>query len=233
MTIRRIPKDHDSFGFDDDLPVAKLYLDEIEQIVEILSDGNSGGKIRFRVGNQVCDTIEDLEKMGGSTRDFEVIAVTPNGPNSVRIKWSGAYLNLSGADDTSPIATEVTKVFSDNAIWWKNMARELMSHTRWWFVAALIAVLLAVAYFDPSESKAILLPDWHSLSATLLFFYIFLYRGTVVVLRYAHTGGFKKWAREYDSKIALLIAGAVIAEIVRDVAPAVKAYVLTIFPAKH
>jgi hypothetical protein len=75
--------------FDGKLPPAWLYLDDIEQIVEILTtktpelfrtkrDGSvqSLAKpdvcFKFIVGEHVCDTVEELRQLGDSTHDLRI-----------------------------------------------------------------------------------------------------------------------------------------------------------------
>lgn len=63
------------------LPSARLYLDDIEEITRILVDAGDGllvepGKpaveIRFEVGDQICDDLQELPKITRRAVDFEL-----------------------------------------------------------------------------------------------------------------------------------------------------------------
>jgi hypothetical protein len=77
MAIRRQRDRRPSFF--EELPPAKLYLDDIQDLVTILTV--SGGEtpsefsVQFSLGEVACDGIEDLQQIGGRTTKFK-IAVT-------------------------------------------------------------------------------------------------------------------------------------------------------------
>jgi hypothetical protein len=67
-----------------DLPAAHLFLDDIEEITEIVANllGSGVNKpdpstIKYSVGDRECDTIDDLKKIGGKTKNFGI--QSPNG----------------------------------------------------------------------------------------------------------------------------------------------------------
>jgi hypothetical protein len=71
MAIRQIKKSIE-------LPPAHLYLEDIEEIVELMTEvsknlgrGNPEVDIGFKAGKKECDTLDDLKQLGGSWRRFE------------------------------------------------------------------------------------------------------------------------------------------------------------------
>jgi hypothetical protein len=73
------------------LPSATLYLDDVERIVEILkgsvpedisqpgpygaSANPAWASFRFIVGEDECDSVEDLREIGGVTHRFRIVGV--------------------------------------------------------------------------------------------------------------------------------------------------------------
>jgi hypothetical protein len=63
------------------LPVSRLYLEDIEEIANILRNGSEakdGTKITFRVGRELCDDVKDLPMIARKTLDLEIKAKGQN-----------------------------------------------------------------------------------------------------------------------------------------------------------
>lgn len=67
MAITRLPPE-----IPDDFPPAKLYLDDIAEIVAIFREDDTDAKVEFIVGNQKCDDLTDLRKIGGHQTRLEI-----------------------------------------------------------------------------------------------------------------------------------------------------------------
>lgn len=72
--IRQIPSD---------LPAAHLFLDDVEEITQIIANLKGSGvskpdpsTIKYTVGDRECDTVADLKKIGGKTKKFVIEAPT-------------------------------------------------------------------------------------------------------------------------------------------------------------
>lgn len=70
MAIRSLPK-----PFPTELPRAKLYLDDIEEICELLKNPTAESddwRVRFVADDKVCDSVQDLQELGGRTKKFSI-----------------------------------------------------------------------------------------------------------------------------------------------------------------
>src|SRR5580704_16457247 len=61
------------------LPAARLFLDDVDEITSIIAQLPGYGDkkvdastIKYKLDDRICDTIEDLKKIGGKTRKFEI-----------------------------------------------------------------------------------------------------------------------------------------------------------------
>jgi len=82
-----------------DLPHAKLYLDDLEEVTKILMEMSVPESekdepiVTYKIGNKVMDSISDLHQQGGSTTSLEV--------NVRRRRWRDAELRFSNYSDPS------------------------------------------------------------------------------------------------------------------------------------
>jgi len=60
-----------------ELPPAKLYLDDITEILQILTDSNTDCQASFVAGKSKCDTLDDLRDLGGRTTHFVMHVSSP------------------------------------------------------------------------------------------------------------------------------------------------------------
>ena len=72
MAIKSLPQSIPS-----ELPPAKLYLDDITEILQILTDSNPGCQASFVAGKSKCDTLDDLRDLGGRTTHFVMNISSP------------------------------------------------------------------------------------------------------------------------------------------------------------
>ena len=60
-----------------ELPPAKLYLDDIGEILQILTDSGEDCQASFVVGKSKCDTLDDLKDLRGRTTRFVLNISSP------------------------------------------------------------------------------------------------------------------------------------------------------------
>jgi hypothetical protein len=80
----------------DELPAAKLHLDEVREIVEILTAPESGTSsdgfvVKYRVRDLECDTLDDLGELGGRARQFEIHVSKGGRTSSLRLTSHRSY----------------------------------------------------------------------------------------------------------------------------------------------
>ena len=80
MTVRRLPKTRQRL---DEFTVAKLYLEDVRDITEILIGDSAVRDLKYRVRDFECDSVDELEEIGGSARSFAIIATNSEGDENV------------------------------------------------------------------------------------------------------------------------------------------------------
>jgi hypothetical protein len=70
--VRKIPDDVPR-----NLPRAKLFLDDVEEVAELLKGAQGSQKgaetdVKFRIGSYEYDSIDELQQRGGSTSSFSI-----------------------------------------------------------------------------------------------------------------------------------------------------------------
>lgn len=231
MTISR-ERDKGSSLFDE-LPPAKLYLDDVREIVSILT--RSGAPSEFSVSYLVdslrCDTIEELQQIGGRTTHFRIDVTENPGESGIpssapslhswlRIESVASYLALSCSSEGEfwTKRGEVLEIFESNSIPWRRALQGALKRIPLWVVGTLFLILFLVRS-TPLSERSIHLSLW-ALAAALFLgvaLYLSLFRHSVVVLRYAHEHGTRKWLRANSAQILFLIAAAILGAIAKGV----------------
>jgi hypothetical protein len=187
------------------LPPAVLYLDDLEEIVGVLRpDGHDQAPVlEFIADDQQCDTADDLRKIGGRPRIFQM-RVKWNRPGSADYLYfspSGrARLEVDGPVKHQAWALEqVRDVFNRRQSW--------VGKYRRWVLAAIIFVYLlgltfwirASDHWGLRDSERYIVEACIALPSGYFFVVIALrfQRSVVVLQNYAeHPGGWFKRNRE-------------------------------------
>jgi hypothetical protein len=204
------------------MPAAKLYLDEIRNIVEILStpdEGSNGSAVvvKYLLRDLECDTLEELEQLGGTTHKFEV-QVARDGdyaPSALEITRRRTYLYIASRKEGERWIRygKVKKVFESNSIAWKNVLNIWLDSLTLVLVAPIVIVGLHLLIYHLIAS-----PTWKQRedygywAFLLLFFpfmwlYPFAFGGSVVLLHYSHTKGVRTWFRKHGPQVLLVVLG--------------------------
>lgn len=218
MAIRRLIKSADL----DDMPPAKLYLDDIKDIVEILVDPGSDASsepsvVKYEVRGRECDTLEDLEKLGGRAGRFEIRVSRGYRTSTVRSTGRGTSLWIAAPEnDFWNKHGRVRRIFENNAIWWKSVLNKCFG--RFSFVIGFpifLFVLNLVSWHFTSSSEWRKTEDelyglevW--LWVAFMFIYTFAFAGSTAVFRYSHTKGWGRWFEAHGSQILLVVLGVVL-----------------------
>lgn len=137
QTVRQIPEE---------LPPAHLFLDDVEEITKILFEaqkesGESVVPVKYKVkGKFICDTLSDLETLGGAVTQFEVRV----GKNRLNLSRYSSTWDIWGADPEIRLATyaKLLRVFESRKMKLKAAVRDLPS---WWFLFVYFIALLRLA----------------------------------------------------------------------------------------
>jgi len=166
-----------------DLPPAHLYLEDIEEIVEVLTAvekergkkfgyGDLEPPLQFIVKNRQCDSIEDLEKIGGRWTHFKVKV----GSISFIVNPVSSYCFNSTA------FVRVQEIVAARRAKLKNLLLELP----WWLNGLLVFVMLEAAQ-RVVPKRADVLATSVALAAIFAVLILAHFRHTVVELRHSHS----------------------------------------------
>jgi hypothetical protein len=142
MPIRRKPDSDDL----DEFPAAKLFLEDVRDIVAILTAPDSDEKsteytVRYRVRDLECDSIEELEKIGGKARRFEIEVSNRIRSSSLLIRPLATRLWLEcPKSDVWVKRGKIKAIFDLNTIRWKeliNDAFRLAVRVKFWILGVL------------------------------------------------------------------------------------------------
>ncbi len=205
-----------------DLPAAHLFLDDVIEIASALAllpkyDGHprpAPSSIRYKVGERICDTIEDLRTIGGKTREFTIQA---DGGYVIVAKVYSS-MQVFGLTDVWKEYGYVRAVFDHRGHGLLNRLRNnkpaaitLMTLFPVILVVALHLVRLRVPGLYRYTFDLILWPVW------LVFVYATTFRHSVVELRYFDEAK-NECSREFRPLLWSAIIGAAVGSLVTVVA---------------
>jgi hypothetical protein len=192
------------------LPPAHLYLEDIEEIVNLMIEAEKAKfknmpkeetTLAFTVGKKQCDSIEDLKKIGGTWRHFEV-AVNDRGNFKID--------PLLGTEwhvyDTGKSFPQVLKLMTAR----ESPVRSALRHIPYMALLIWSAVLLVIGNaMHPSKS-------WSETILVRLVFPYFVgawvvYAHTIVELRYSHDPSPKLAViKERGEKLLWMVVGSLV-----------------------
>ncbi len=210
------------------LPAARLYLDDIEDIVRILSEADqsreakSNGfdkdapiKVQFQIGNQMCDEVQDLPKIAKNSPSFELQVSRGRFGLSARLGVSryGTQWTTYGLtkDEAWTTFRRLEALFESRRLPWTHL---LHSHfTGFLLIHGFMLSLLCVSFMFLPASLAGRLPHSTAVAVVAMFvtaaivaiaLWVGLRRHSIVILRYSWDHA----ALREDTKTKLIIAGA-------------------------
>src|SRR6266853_6484160 len=81
------------------LPPAKLYLDDINEILQILTDSSADCQASFVAGKSKCDTLDDLKELRGRTTHFVMNISSPRRHQTLALTLSATRLHIDEIGD--------------------------------------------------------------------------------------------------------------------------------------
>jgi hypothetical protein len=137
MVIQRIHKIRGKFP--DTLPHAHLYLEDVQEITNILLEATAAvltnfrekAKVVYRVGDLQMDSIDDLQTLGGSATDFQVSVGSRSLYNSVQLRVHlepQIRLYSLGQEDCWAVHAKLEAIFDHRRLTIKNA----IFHGPWW-----------------------------------------------------------------------------------------------------
>ena len=105
MAIQSFPQSIPS-----ELPPAKLYLDDISEILQILTDSNADCQASFVAGKSKCDTLDDLRDLGGRTTHFVMNISSPGKHQTLELTPSATRIHIHEIGDPLPAWSKYVNV---------------------------------------------------------------------------------------------------------------------------
>ncbi len=203
------------------LPPAKLYLDDIDEILQILTDSSVESQARFVAGKSKCDTLEDLKELRGRTTHF-VMDVSSSGKHqTLELTPSLTRIHIYELGDQLAAWSKyvnVAAIFERRKLKLKSAIRSL----GWWILASLWLVAVALWVFVPRPTSTFSVYELrHVVTGVLVaaaVVYYFVSSHSVVYLRYPQRSSAGRWFEDHKPEIVVgiicALAGAITTRLV-------------------
>lgn len=208
MAIRDLPQSIPS-----KLPPAKLYLDDISEILQILTDSNPDCQASFVAGQSKCDTLDDLKELRGRTTHFVMNISSYQKHQTLELTTATTRIHI---DEIGDQLVAWSKYVNVAAIFEK---RKLKLKSAVYSVAPLLfaglsLLALTVWMFVPHTVKPLSIYDFNRIAAGILLaaavVYYFVSSHSVVYLRYPQRVGVRRWFDDHKPEIIVGVIGLLV-----------------------
>src|ERR1700737_3388462 len=199
-----------------ELPPAKLYLDDISEILQILTDSSPDCQASFVAGKSKCDTLDDLKDLRGRTTHF-VMDISSAGKHQT-LELTPAVTRIHVYEIGDQLAAwskyvNVAAIFERRKLRLKSAVRSVGS----WIFAGLWLLAVAVWMFVPHPAKRPsiyeLLHAATGVIAAAAVVYYFVSSHSVVYLRYPQRVGAGRWVQDHKPEIIVGVICALLGAI--------------------
>jgi hypothetical protein len=202
------------------LPPAKLYLDDITEIVQILTESNPGCQATFVAGKSKCDTLDDLKDLGGRATHFVMNISSPGKHQTLELTSSSTRIQIHEIGDQLPAWSKyvnVAAIFEKRRLRLKSVARAL----GWRIFAGLWLLTIALWMFAPHALKPVPAYELPRLATGIVIaaavVYYFVSSQSIVYLRYPHKVGVANWLTEHKPEIIVGVICALLGAVTSQV----------------
>jgi hypothetical protein len=186
------------------LPPAKLYLDDINEILQILTDSSAGCQASFVAGKSKCDTLDDLKELRGRTTHFVMNISSPGKHQVLELTTSTTQIHVYEMGDQLAAWSKyvrVAAIFERRRLRLKSAIRSAGS----WILAGLWFLTIAAWTFGLHVAKPILIHELlHLVTGVFLaaaVVYYFVSSHSIVYLRYPQRVGAGRWLEDHKPEI--------------------------------
>ena len=219
MTIRPYPQ-----SIPTKLPPAKLYLDDIDEILQILTDSSANCQARFVAGRSKCDTLDDLEELGGRTTHFVMDISAPGKHQTLELTAASTRIHIHEIGDQLPAWSKyvnVAAIFEKRKLRLKSVAHAI----GWRIFAGLWLLTLALWMWAPHALRPVPAYELPRLATGLVLaaavVYYFCSSQSIVYLRHPRQVGAARWLAEHKPEIIVgvicTLLGAVASQIAEKI----------------
>jgi hypothetical protein len=211
MTIRSRPQ-----SLPTELPPARLYLDDLTELIQILAEDYSDPQVTFTVGNHVCDTLKDLKQLGRRATDFQIeVRAAQYNSSGVRLSRHGTSFFIYGnRSEGWSKYSRVLAVFQKRRLTLKWLLGSSISS----FLSGALTTLVVTGLPIAIVAKSL---RWSSLCVllglmTLVLHRYFLGWHSVVEFRNSYEVGVGRWLEEQKTPIIMVVISSLIAAIITE-----------------
>ena len=199
MAIKPLPQSIPS-----KLPPAKLYLDDISEILQILTDSSSDYQASFVAGQSKCDTLDDLKELRGRATHFVINISSPRKHQTLELTPSATRIHI---DEVGDQLVAWSKYVNVAAIFEK---RKLRLKSAVYTLAPLVfsglcLFVMTVWMFVPHAVKPLSISELNRLVTgivlVLAVVYYFVSSHSVVYFRYPHRVAARRWLEDHKPEI--------------------------------
>jgi hypothetical protein len=202
------------------LPPAKLYLDDIDEILQILTDSSADCQASFIAGQSKCDTLDDLKDLRGRTTHFMMDISAAGKHQTLELTPSVTRIHIYEIGDQLVAWSKyvnVAAIFERRKLRLKSAVRSVGS----WVFAGLWLLTLAVWMFVPHPAKRLSISELSYLVTGVILAaavaYYFVSSHSVVYLRYPHRIGVRRWLEDHKPEIIVGVICALMGAITSGV----------------
>jgi hypothetical protein len=188
------------------LPPAKLYLDDINEIYRILTDSNPECEASFVAGQSKCDSLDDLKELRGRATHFVMNISSPRKHQTLELTPSATRLHIDELGDQLVAWSKyvnVAAVFEKRKLRLKSVVHSLAPL----LFAGLCLVALALWMFVPQAAKPFSIYETNRLVTGILLaaavVYYFISSHSVVYLRHPRRIGLGRWLEDHKPEIVV------------------------------
>jgi hypothetical protein len=197
------------------LPPAKLYLDDIQEIFRILTDSDPDCEASFIAGQSKCDSLDDLKEMRGRTTYFVMNISSPRKHQTLELTPSVTRLHIDELGDQLVAWSKyvnVAAVFEKRKLRLKSVVHSLAP-----LLIAAMCLLAFALWMVPHAAKPVSIDETNRLVTGIFLaaavIYYFISSHSIVYLRYPHRVGFGRWVEDHKPEMIIgvvcILAGAI------------------------
>ena len=203
------------------LPPAKLYLDDITEILQILTDSSPDYQATFVAGRSKCDSLDDLKELRGRTTHFVMNISSPRRHQTLELTPSATRIHIDEIGDQLVAWSKyvnVAAIFEKRKQRLKSAVRSVGS----WTFAGLWLLTSAIWMFVPHAAKPISIYELLRLATGVILaaavVYYFVCSHSVVYFRYSHRVGVGRWLEDHKPEIIVGVICALMGAIITGIA---------------
>lgn len=185
------------------LPPAKLYLDDLKEILQILTDSNSDCEASFVAGQSKCDTLDDLQELRGRATYFVMNISSPRKHQSLELTPSSTRIHIDELGDQLVAWSKyvnVAAIFEKRKLKLKSAVHSLAP-----LLFAGLCLLAFALWMVPHAANPLSIHDLNRLVTGILLaaavVYYFISSHSIVYLRYPRRIGLGRWLEDHKPEI--------------------------------